>query len=341
MNHVAVDLGSRQSQVCLRSADGTILQESKRPTRQLKETFAAMEAPARVVLETSSEAFTVAAWAKDAGHDVRIVPSTLSKSLGVGARGVKTDQRDARALSKVSCAIELESIHLPSRTAQERKALTTSRSAIVGSRTALINVARSYARTQVLHVPSGNSTTFPRRMRQLMEARPEGIPIHIDRVLKSIEALTEQIAELDKEVKALAEADQTMRLLMTMPGVGPLTALLFHSTIDDATRFDDAHKLGSYLGLTPGEHSSGESERKTGITHAGSRQMRWALVQAAWSAWRSRPNDPMVQWARKLATRRPKAVAIVALARKMAGILLALWKGGSSYTPEKGAAAVQ
>ena len=333
MNHLAVDLGSKQSQVCLRSSDGRIVDERKRKTRDLRQVFEALESPTRVILETSSEAFTVAGWAKTAGHDVRVVPSTLSRSLGVGARGVKTDQRDAQTLSRVSCAIELEGVHVPSTVALERKALGTSRQALVTARTQLINNVRGYLRTQVLHVVSGKNTTFTRRVRQLLEARPEGLPLHLNAVMTVIDSLTEQILGLDRQVAEIAKNDETCTRLMTMPGVGPLTAMMFQATVDQVKRFSDAHKLESYIGLTPGESSSGETERKTGITHAGSARLRFLLVQAAWSAMRTRPNDPMVQWAKNLAARRNKQIAAVALARKMTGILYALWRDETTYTP--------
>jgi len=309
------------------------LAESKVLTRDLRETFKGLGEPNRVVLETSAEAFTVARWAKEAGHDVRVVRSTLAKQLGVGDRGVKTDLKDARVLSKVSCALELESVHVPSTGGSELKALCTSRAALVRSRTLLINSVRGYLRTQVLRVPSGKSATFPKRIRQLLEARPEGMPVHIDRQLKGIETLTTQIEECNRELEGIAEKDTTCVRLMSAPGVGPVTAVLFRATVDEVKRFQGAHRLASYLGLTPGESSSGEIERKLGITRAGSSRLRTVLVQAAWSAWRSRPNDPMVRWANRIALRRNKQVAIVALARKLAGILFALWRDETMYTP--------
>jgi transposase len=127
-------------------------------------------------------------------------------------------------------------------------------------------------------------------------------------------------------------ADQAGQL-MSVPGVGPITALRFIAAVDQFERFEDAHKLESYFGLTPGERSSSDKKRTTSITKAGASRVRWVLIQAAWSAWRSRPNDPMVVWARDLASRRGKRIAITALARKLVGILRALWMNQSVYNP--------
>jgi hypothetical protein len=116
-----------------------------------------------------------------------------------------------------------------------------------------------------------------------------------------------------------------------------VTATRFAATVDDVGRFANAHQLEAYLGLVPGEHSSGERIRVTSITKAGSPKMRWALIQACWVARRWARNDPMVSWARQVELRRGKKIAIVALARKMAGILYAIWRDGSTYDARRGA----
>ena len=96
MDHVAIDLGGINSQVCVMSSVGELLLERKVARRKLGDFLARREASV-VVLETCSEAMAVADAAKACGHDVRVVPATLVRSLGVGARGIKTDERDARA----------------------------------------------------------------------------------------------------------------------------------------------------------------------------------------------------------------------------------------------------
>ncbi len=121
---------------------------------------------------------------------------------------------------------------------------------------------------------------------------------------------------------------------MTVPGVGWVTALRFVATLDQSQRFADGHRVESYLGLVPGERSSSERQQRTGITKAGSPSMRATLVQAAWAAWRARRKDPMQRWADQVAERRGKRVAVTALARKLAGILFAIWRDGTTYQAE-------
>jgi transposase len=288
----------------------------------------------RVVLEACAEAFAVADMALKAGHDVTVVPATLAPSLGVGHRGVKTDKRDAQTLSLASCRMgSLPSVHIPSLQARELRALMASREAQVKMRTMLVNHVRGWLRTQLMRVRSGSTPTFPARVREAALARPAGLPLHIERNLQLVEAVSAQIAEADAELEQLVDGDAVCQRLMTVPGVGPVTAATFRSTVDDCSRFKSAHAIESYVGLTPSEHSSGETVRRGRITRAGSGRVRTTLVQAAWTAWRTRPDDPMVKWSRALAERRPKQVAAVALARKMAGILFAIWRDASTYNP--------
>ena len=112
MEHCAIDLGGRESQVCVRRADGHLLFEGRWPTASLPDYLRELP-PSRVILETAAEAFRIADAAKQA-HEVRVVPATLVRTLGVGARKTKTDKRDARVLSEVSCRIDLPSVHIPS-----------------------------------------------------------------------------------------------------------------------------------------------------------------------------------------------------------------------------------
>jgi transposase len=333
MDHVAIDLGGRKSQVCVRRADGTIEQETKVFTRQLQD-FLQNRPPGRVILETCSEAFAVADQARAAGHEIRVVPATLVRSLGVGQRKTKTDARDARVLSEVSTRIDLPSVHVPALDAREMKSRCGMRDALVAARTQLVNTVRSWKRGQLSEPVVAKPTVLPQRMR---EAFGGELPAFVERQLVVIEALNEQIRMADREIARLAKADDRSARLMSVPGVGPLTAARFVATIDRIERFESAHKVQAYLGLTPGEDSSSERQRRTSITKAGSTAMRHNLVQAAWAARRSAPDHPLVQWSQQVERRRGKLIAVTALARKLAGILFALWRDGTFYARDHAA----
>ena len=332
MEHLAIDLGGRESQICVRSSEGQIIEEKRWPTKGLAR-YLAHRPPSRVILETCTEAFGIADAALTAGHEVRVVPGTMVRSLGVGSRRTKNDRRDAQILSEVSCRIDLPSVHVPSQKARERKSLCGAREALVEARTKLVNTVRAWLRREARQLRSGGIETFPKRVRQGVEEHPT----YIERLLLGIEALSEQISEAEKELERLAKEDLMCQRLMTVPGVGPVTAVRFSAAVDDIARFSSAHQVQSYLGIVPGEDSSSERKRITGITKAGSRKMRWTLVQACWVARRRRPDDPMVRWSMEIERRRGKRIAVVALARKVAGILYAIWRDGSTYDPKRGA----
>jgi transposase len=338
MDHVAIDLGGKESQICVRAADGEILEEARVSTTGLR-AYLEKRPQSVVIVETCAEAFRIADQARELGHDVKVVPASLARALGVGSRGVKNDVRDARNLSETACRMsKLPSVHIPSIESRERKAICGMREALVGARTQLINTVRGWIRGQGIGTTRGGSSeTYPKRVREQYQARRQSeLPSHVERQLKAIVRLNELIEEATSELEEVAKNDPTCRLLMTAPGVGPVTAVRFVAALDEPHRFPNAHVVESYLGLTPGEDSSSERKRLTSITKAGPKAVRWTLVQAAWTARRCRKNDPMVLWAQRIEARRGKAIAAVALARKLAGILWAMWRTGKRYDPTKG-----
>lgn len=334
MEHIAIDLGGRESQICVRSPDGIIGLEGKVQTKRLP-AFLKKRARSRVILETCSEAFRIADAALEQGHDVRVVPATLVKSLGVGHRGIKTDRRDARALSEVSCRIDLPSVHVRSEVSRDWQSRLGMRDTLVEARTQLVNCVRGWMRTQVVSIRKGKSNTFPERLREKLLKSPEGMPAFVERQLRAIEELTVQIAAADEEISELVAQHPVCQRLMTVPGVGALTAGHFVASLDDVTRFKSAHHVESYVGLTPGERSSSTRKRRTGITKAGPPRLRRVLSQACWAVWRTRPNDPLVQWGKQIGNRRGKQIANIAMSRKLVGILFAIWRDGSTYDPTK------
>jgi len=328
MNHIAIDLGSKHSQICVRDAQGKILQEQKLANAELLQLF---DTPAALVsMETCAEAFCIADHARSKGHQVRVVPSTLVRSLGVGARRVKTDRKDAQALSEASCRIDLPSVHVPSTWSREAKTLCGLRQALVSSRTKCINSVRGWLRTQLVR-PRLARKTLPSSLRQYSEAHHLSLPACVERQLRAIEALSEQITAADREIRTIAESSEVCVLLMTAPGVGPQTAVRYAAALDGWERFADAHQVASYLGLAPGENSSSTRKQITSITKAGSAAVRWLLIEAAWTALRTVPDDPMCRWAKHIAERRGTKIAVTALARKLAGILYSIWRERTPY----------
>lgn len=329
MDHVAIDLGGRKSQICARRPDGTVIEQRRVATDALP-AYLQQRAFSRVVVETCSEAFWVADAALAAGHEVRVVPGTLAPTLGVGARRLKTDERDAQVLSEVSCRIDLPSVHIPGPAARAAKTVCGMRDSLVRTRTQLLNTVRGWLRTQGRRLATGSVVTFGTRVREAVDTP---LPACVIRQLQMIEQLHVAVAEADREVRALADSQPVARRLMTVPGVGPVTAVRFLATIDDPTRFASAHAVEAYVGLVGGQHASGDRTRQLGITKAGSPALRWCLVQAAHCAKRTLPAGPLRDWVEAVEHRRGRPVAVIALARKLTGILFALWRDATTYDP--------
>lgn len=333
MEHVGIDLGGRESQVCVRDAAGKILLEGRVATTALR-AFLKTRPPSRVVMESCAEAFAVAGQAKETNHDVRVIPATLVRTLGVGARGIKTDQRDARVQSEVSCRIDLPSIHIPSVASRELKALLNMRDMLVSTRTMFMNGVRGYLRGHLLRMRA-TPENFSERVRKRLLEQPLGVPQCVERLLIVLDTLNKQIDAADEELGELVEGNKTSRRLMTAPCVGPVTAARFMSTVDDPKRFPSAKAVASYLGLSPGECSSSDRRHRTGITKAGPGELRRCLVQVSWCIWRTRPHDPIRMWAAGIAERHGKQTAVTAMARKLAGSLWAMWRDGRDYEPRR------
>lgn len=334
MEHIAIDLGRRYSQVCIRIETGEITHEEKLATSVLS-AWLSERSPARVILETCTEAFVIAERAKADRHDVRVVPATLVRQLGVGQRGLKNDTRDARALSEASCRLELPSVHIPSASSRALKELCTSRELLVKMRTSAVCRVRSALRGAGIAPVRATPNSLPGKLRTKLTGEHAELLSRIEPVLRALESLSVEVKVYDKELRELAKRDSLCRRLMSVPGVGPVTSIRFVAAIDDVTRFPSGALVASYLGLTPGENTTGFKTRRTGITKAGPSRVRWTLVQAAWTLYRYRPNDPIVRWARRIEERRGKRKAVVALARKLSTVMYAIWRDGTSYEPKR------
>jgi transposase len=136
-------------------------------------------------------------------------------------------------------------------------------------------------------------------------------------------------------------SDPVVTQLCTAPGIGPVTAVAFVATLDVVTRFTSAPQVEAYLGVTPREYSSGERQHRGRISKTGNPRMRALLVEAAWRVLRSTDPAaaPLRAWAEGIAQRRGRSIAAVALARRLAGILYAMWRDGTDYRA-RGVAAV-
>ena len=160
--------------------------------------------------------------------------------------------------------------------------------------------------------------------------------LEVTPLLLVMKALNEQIKEADRKLAQLVKEDAVVNRLCSVPGVGPVTAVTYVATLDEVSRFGDPKQVRAYLGLVPKEDSSGERCHRGKITKAGNSRARWVLVEAAWVLLRTKKpeTEALRRWALAIAQRRGKRIAAVALARRLGGILYALWRDGTRFDPE-------
>jgi transposase len=194
-----------------------------------------------------------------------------------------------------------------------------------------VTLAKALVRREGFRLASGAAEHTLAKLAAL--PLPPTLTAELAPLVALLPALDREIAAADARLAQYLAADPLVRRLATAPAIGPVTATAFVATLDDITRFSGAHQVEAYLGLVPSERSSGERQRRGRITKAGNTRMRWLLVEAAWRVLRSPRADaaPLRVWAEHIALRRGKRIAVVALARRLAGVLYAMWRDGTAY----------
>jgi transposase len=331
MDTIGLDLHKRESQLCVGHADGTVTEQRIVTSRERFTALFAGRQRAQVLLEASTESEWVAQHLEALGHEVIVADPNYAPMYATRSRRVKTDKRDARTLMEACRAGTYRRAHRLSAPRRHVRAELAVRDAVVRTRTRYVALAKALVRRDGWRVPSSTAERVGAHLQAL--AVSPALGAELAPLLTLLPSLNAAIAAADQRLAALEQTDPSVALLMTAPGIGPVTASALVATLDDITRFSSAHQCEAYLGLVPGERSSGEQRRIGPITKAGNRRTRWLLVEAAWRVLRSK--DPasaaLRTWALTIAARRGKRIAVVALARRLAGIVHAMWRDGVPY----------
>ena len=237
----------------------------------------------------------------------------------------KTDRDDALKLAKLAALGQLTPVHIPARAAREHRWLVKYRKTIVGRMNRVQNILRALFQQHGLSLPVGarcwtcaSLEAIAAQSKPLAECGPEELwRGQLAQELAAYHQLYRELAELEKKLTALAEHDERIALLETIPGVGRVTAEIIATHLDRPERFTSARQVSSYAGLVPRQYQSGLMDRQGGITRRGSRLLRSALVECAWVMLRYNT------WAREHYLRlvrgqkNRKKKAIIAVARKL------------------------
>jgi transposase len=330
MMYGAIDLHARHSQIRILDADGGVIRDQKIVTsaERLVAVFGGYGA-LRIVLESGTESEWVAAALEAAGHEVIVADPNFAPMYGERHRRVKTDRRDVAALAEANRRGWFRPAYRRSATQRAMTQQLCVRRQLVHMRTGMICVVRAMLRQGGYRLASGSSARIGARLDAL--ALPDALRTMIAPLRRALDMVTAEIAALDRQLGAAANADPIAHRLQTVPGVGPVVALRFRAFVDDVQRFRHAGQVSAALGLVPREDSSAERRHRGHISKAGPSDLRSLLVQAAWSCWHTRRSGPLRDWANQLAARRGKRVAVTALARRLSRILFAMWRDSSVF----------
>lgn len=334
MRSVALDWGSRIS-LCEVSQGRVNCRATVGKLDELRRYIGPGTAPARVAIECCREAWFIAETLRQWGHEPVLVDTTRVRKLGIGQHGRKNDRIDAELL-----AIELEKNNIPrahelSRPRQELRMASNARAQLVGARSTLYTAVKGNLRARGVELPKRTPQDFVSMVgRALAGEQHSDLRELVEPLLKTLATLEEQILQAEKLVDRLSAQEPNIELLKTRPGVGAVVAAAFVSVIDDPHRFENTGQVGSYIGLVPSENTS-VKRRLGAITKQGNAYLRAMLVQAAWTVLRIRGDDPLTVWGKAIAGRRGKHIAAVAVARRLAGILWAMWRDDRVYDPKR------
>lgn len=243
----------------------------------------------------------------------------------------KSDRNDAIGIARIMQCGWYREVRVKDLDSHAIKALLVSRALLVKIKRDLENQIRGLLKNLGLIIGRAKMNVFVVRAKELIADNPALIAV-IEPLLKTREAIAQQIADLDGKVIRLARSNLQVRQFMTAPGVGPITALCYLATIDDPSRFKKSRNVGAYLGLTTKRYASGEIDWTGRISKCGDAMLRSYLYEAAnvlltriakWSALKA--------WGMRIAKRSGLRKAKVAVARKLAVILHRMWIDGTEF----------
>jgi len=339
MEYGAIDLHKKQSQIRILTAGGDVIEDRRIVTA--RERFTAvfgLRRPMRILVEASTESEWVARHLETLGHEVIVADPNYLPMYGDRSRRVKTDRRDVAALADACRRAVYRAAYRRSDQQRAVQAQLRVRQGLVNTRTRAISLARSLMRASGHHIRSGESASFLQRLAACEV--PNDLTAILAPLRGVIEVVNDELASADTRFAALVENDPVIKRLTTLPGIGPLTASAFVAALDDVNRFRGAKaasQVTSYLGLVPREFSSGERQHRGHLVRSAQPQVQTLLVQAAWRVRRSTRSETAAlrDWADRVSRRRGKNIATVALARRLARILFAMWRDEVDYQPRR------
>jgi len=331
--YAGLDVSLEQTSVCVVDEAGAVVLESRMATEPeaIVAGLAALPAaPARLLLETGG--LTPWLWHELSarGLVVHCIDARRAKAQ-LALRPAKTDRNDARGLAEIARMGWYANVRVKSLDHHALRAKLAARAHLVATGRDLGNQLRGLLRAFGLRVGKGKGQAFEQRVLALVADCPALQPV-ADGLLAARRAVRAEVERLDRVLVSAARRDATCQRLMTVPGVGAITALAYQSTIETPSRFRRARAVGAYVGLVPRRHQSGQLDRSGRISKQRDALLRGYLYEAA-TVLLTRLQRPCAlrSWGRALAGRIGIKKARVAVARKLAVLLHQLWTRAEDF----------
>ncbi len=331
---IGMDLGDKHNQVCILNEQGDITKTtSVRNTRAAIEKFFKPYSGCLVAVETGTHSPWISRQLKELGCEVLV--GNARRLRAIWDTDYKTDVRDAEMLARLARFDRklLHPVEHRNEQAQIDLEIIKTRNALKKSRIDLINHVRSVVKSLGFRLPSCATSTFHRKAWQHL---PDALKKTLAPMFQVLEEISESIKVCDQEIERLGkECYPETERLRQVHGVGPITALAYVLTLESHERFEKSRSVGPFLGLAPKRDLSGDTDRQLHITKAGDRHLRCLLVNCAqFILGPFGAESDLRSFGLAIAERggkNAKRRAVVAVARKLAVLLHALWRSGEEY----------
>lgn len=335
MNHyIGLDVSMKQTSICIVDESGKIVFEQDVVTEP-NEIFKCISKTGLKIQLAGLESGSLSHWLVDKLGKLglpticvcsRKMAAILSLTIN------KTDKNDAKGIAQALRAGYYRKVHHKSDNAVELSTLMGARRSLVSQRTNNMNTIRGLFKSYGILIGIANTTRFFTKIENIIGKLSVEAQIGIKSLLGCFEIINEQVMMLDNKVEKIARVDPVIKRFITIPGIGPITALTFKMIIDDPYRFKKSRSVGAYIGATPTQYSSGEIHRQGKVSKCGSSELRYLLCEAATSLMlRTQSWNKDKAWAHKLMKKHGFGKARMALARKLAVKMHRMWIDEKDY----------
>ena len=330
-----LDISMDETHVCVVDRDGAVVYEGKSTSmaEAIADELAKAPSCRRIVFETGRMAPILFHGLSQLGLPVVCVESRQAYQALKSLATHKTDRNDARGLAHLARTGFFKSVHVKSLSAHAVRSLIIARKKLVGQRVTLENQIRGLAVVFGVRLPRALTAAFIDQALKVSEGIA-GLSAAMRGLIAARTAVMTAVASIDADMRRMTRASGACRRLMTIPGVGQLTALAFVATIDDPSPIHRSRDVGAYLGLVPKRYQSGEVDYVGGISKCGDRRVRTLLYEAAnVMLTRYKGQLKLKDWAFAIARRSTMRKARIALARRLAIIMHAMLRDGTEFAP--------